>query len=432
MLETTHMIGPVDRTEPVQVPGPDDTLSAIGAARDVAAEPNPAEPDPEDGTTAYGQLGAPLAHAEGDLRVDLKLDLDGAVVTSETVTRADMIDLYGEIWWLSQLRRGHPEVTLDDTEIQVRPLYLKDEAPVCRGIVLQATNPSGQTSVRYFGRRTLAHVADRASRRLLQGGVLKALDTYYYELHADGAAAGVSGPPDLTGVISAGSGGTRPAVALSTTTAPLRHLVQPLRPLLDAGQAVGETLPGAHQVFYTRAALDKAEQIARRGESERPPVETGGVLIGPLCSCPETGEMYGVIDDVLEAVDAEQGVASLSFSGRTWSQIATVMRARRTVAGREADRILGQTHGHNFLPHSGSSRCESCDRVRTCDLTSAFLSESDRTWCRAVFSGQPWQVSHIFGLSARHERVASFYGLHRGRLEPRGYRVIERFERPGR
>jgi hypothetical protein len=70
--------------------------------------------------------------------------------------------------------------------------------------------------------------------------------------------------------------------------------------------------------------------------------------------------------------------------------------------------------------------------VCTCDLTSAFLSESDRTWCRAVFSGQPWQVSHIFGLSARHERVASFYGLHRGRLEPRGYRVIERFERPGR
>jgi hypothetical protein len=112
----------------------------------------------------------------------------------------------------------------------------------------------------------------------------------------------------------------------------------------------------------------------------------------------------------------------------TWARIHAVMNAKRRIPARSADRILGQTHGHNFKPHSGKVACEDCPKVEACDLSSAFLSTTDLTWCRAVFSGQPWQVSHVFGLSARGEREGTFYGLYEGRLQPRGYHVIPEFE----
>ena len=62
-----------------------------------------------------------------------------------------------------------------------------------------------------------------------------------------------------------------------------------------------------------------------------------------------------------------------------------------------------------------------------------FVSQEDLNWTRAVFSGQPFALSHIHGLSARHMRpdpdeVEGLFGLRDGRLLPRAYHVIDQFE----
>ena len=41
--------------------------------------------------------------------------------------------------------------------------------------------------------------------------------------------------------------------------------------------------------------------------------ETGGVLAGPLCSCPETGELSVVVSDVLEARHFDDDVMAYGF-----------------------------------------------------------------------------------------------------------------------
>ena len=56
------------------------------------------------------------------------------------------------------------------------------------------------------------------------------------------------------------------------------------------------------------------------------------------------------------------------------------------------------------------------------------MSHDDWNWTRAVFRRQPWQLCHIFGLNARHERDQGLFGLRDGRLLERGYHVLEDFD----
>ena len=95
-----------------------------------------------------------------------------------------------------------------------------------------------------------------------------------------------------------------------------------------------------------------------------------------------------------------------------------------------AHRILGQCHGHNFLPAGGAPPCEVCHKLKECTRTSVFVSSDDRTWSRAVFSRQPWQLCHIFGLNARGEPTDKLFGLRDGRLLERGFHVVPNFDPP--
>ena len=119
---------------------------------------------------------------------------------------------------------------------------------------------------------------------------------------------------------------------------------------------------------------------------------------------------------------------SLSYSGKSWARIQAVLRARQAQPATRAQRIVGQSHGHNFLPNDGAPPCELCYKQELCARTSVFVSGDDRQWCRAVFHRQPWALCHIFGLNARHDQVDSLYGLSGGRLEERGFFVIDSFD----
>jgi len=204
----------------------------------------------------------------------------------------------------------------------------------------------------------------------------------------------------------------------------------PLKPLLK-GARPSDPLPdltgasNAFPVFLTEEAFKRSEHFSRKGAEINPYFESGAVLIGSLCSCPDTGEFFVVVSEVFEVKDAEQTVTSLSYSGKSWARIQNIIRARSKA--QPALRILGQAHGHNFLPNDGKT-CEACPTLPTCDLTNLFASQDDQDWSRAIFSGQPWQLCLIFAMTARSDQINGLFGLHDGRLSLRGFHLLPDFK----
>ncbi len=358
---------------------------------------------------------AEVIPAGATLAVVLRADEGGPELTREAVSDADLLDAQSELWLAGYLRRGRPAVALDDLACRVLPLPGRGNGPRCLGFALEADGAGGEPARLEFGPHALGHVASRAARRLLESGTLKTGDTYYYEVHA------AARPP------RAASSAALAGMKLSGRTPPPAYEEVELPPLLERARTVGELDERCCPVFYTEEAWARAERLARKGADSQPPIETGAVLIGPLCSCPRTGEFFAVVCEALEVSDAEEREFSLTYSGKSWARIQAVMKARQARPATRAHRILGQCHGHNFLPAGGAPPCEHCPTAKVCSRTSVFVSPDDRLWSRAVFSRQPWQLCHIFGLNARGEGVGSLFGLRDGQLLERGFHVIPEY-----
>lgn len=369
------------------------------------------------------EAGAPRLRSSHALAVLLRRLNGGPVLAVESVTERDLFDALAELWFEANLRKGHPDVAPETVEAELTPLYLdgwSESGPsrnFCAGFALSTRNSGDETIRRVFGRSAVESVARRAARKLIATGALENDDETFYELRVEPA--------------SEGSERLRPSALAQAGGAPLSYAVLPLAPLLERAEAVNVDPADDHfKVFYTRAARERAERLSRKGGSVSPPVETGGLLIGSLCSCPDTGDMFAVVVDVLEATHAEGTTYSLTYSGETWARIQAVMRARGANPATKSHRILGQCHGHSFLPLDGAAPCEDCLAREVCSRTTCFLSEADLVWLRAVFHGQPWQLSHIFGFDAQGREVDAFFGQGHGRLGPRGYHLISDFELP--
>jgi hypothetical protein len=355
-------------------------------------------------------LGAPARHPCA-LGVCLRKEVGGPVLAREPVKRADLTDCLSELWFDAHLRRGFPDVTFGDLRAELHPLYNKDGLTErsCAGFRLRTRNAAGEEIYRVFPRTSLEPVAMRGLGRMIEDGILEQGDVFYYDVEYPLEHAVVGDA--LAGLED------RPAPEVRRT---------PLAPLLERAEAVSVDLEkDAFPVLYTRSALERAEAVSRKGGDANPPEETGGLLIGWLGSCPESGETFAVITEVLEAAHAEGTTYRLTYSGQTWARIQAIMDAKRRRPEMRGVRILGQSHGHSFVPFDGDPGCEACPHLEVCTRSSAFLSLEDRSWCRAVFHGEPWQLSHIWGLNARTERVQAFFGQKRGALAPRGYHVID-------
>jgi hypothetical protein len=187
-----------------------------------------------------------------------------------------------------------------------------------------------------------------------------------------------------------------------------------------------ELVEEAFHVFFTASAFARAEQFARKGANAAPsPVETAAALVGVLCSCPESGDAFVVVTDAYEIMAAEQTVYSVTLSHESWRRILATIAAR--AAKSPALRLVGQAHGHNYLPGGGQT-CEACPTRAVCDLTNVFASEDDDTWTRAHFAGQPFALCAVFGLTARADRLHEIFTQHNARLRRRGYFVIPDFQ----
>jgi hypothetical protein len=367
--------------------------------------------------------GAHRGHA-ALLSVRLRWEQGGEVIAFEGVSSRDLMDALSELWFEVGLRKGFAEVGLEEVEAQVRPVYREDAEAgrYCAGFELESADPTGSRTRRFFPREYVEPVAARGARRLLENGTLQPGDVYYYDLApGDGAARG-DGSVD------------EPVAGEATLFGPPGrkvpgHLRVPLRRLLEHTDAATPYIADdPYPVFFTRSARERAERVSRKGADANPPIETGGLLIGPLCSCPDTGEMFAVIVDVLEATDSEATTHTLTYSSSTWARIQAIVRARQANPATRHHRIIGQSHGHNFLPFDGAAACEECAHREICKRSTAHLSAADRTWVRAVFNGEPWCVSQVFGLDVRSGPAEAFYGQRGGSLVQRGYHVIDDFD----
>lgn len=348
------------------------------------------------------------------LSIALRLERDGAEVVREPVGPDDLSDAISEAWLEAMLRKGRPDLVLEDFEARIEPVW-SQESGSCTGYVLESLDGQGNASRRPYSVYSLEPVAGRAAQRLIAQGILQPPHTYYYQIVPEQST---SDSVAASGLHQSGMR-TRPLAPLEIEMGPLLQRATPI------GLALEHERP--FEVFYTEAAVADAERCARLGERQYPPVETGGVLVGFLCACPVSGEFFAVVVEVLQAQDADAGQFSLAYSSQTWARIQAVMDARQQHRETHGMRILGQCHGHNFIPGAGAPPCEVCDRVAVCTRSSVFVSTDDWNWNRAVFCRQPWQLCHIFGLNARREQVQGLFGLRDGRLLERGYHVLPDF-----
>jgi hypothetical protein len=374
----------------------------------------------------------PQTAAATRLVVELRREAKGPALTFEPVTEADLGDARAEAWLHLLARRGRPELPVAAARFDVEPVPGKQGLPHCTGFRLRV--PGGEA--RHFGQVALEQVAWRATERLRAAGALERTQSVYFTLRAESgperpdavARSGVVRVADADADADADGNGNGDGHGNGDTGSTARALVyetRPLAPLLAAARRVGPAAEeGEFVALYTEEALASALRACRRGAASRPAVESGGLLLGALARCPESGEVYALVHDVIEAAHAECTSTSLAFSSRTWAHVDSVLRARRAAPGGAALMLLGQCHGHNFLPANGAAPCADCATAEVCGRSSAFLSPEDLVWCAAVFSGQPWQLGLVAGLNARNEPDDAFFGQTGGVLAPRGVHVL--------
>jgi hypothetical protein len=349
------------------------------------------------------------------LYIEVRRAEDGPVLLRKDVDDAELWDLRAEAWQTLILRRGQPDIALEDVRFDLQANYECGDAGRLTGITLETAGVGGQRLRYKFTIHAFDHIAAGASRELIHSGALQPCDEPYYELFAE--------------TVSQQSPDVNDGIAITTSSAKLEYVRFPIRRLWQHAKRIGPEGEQLSPVFYTHDALSRAEMFARRGGNQQPPIETGCILVGTLCSCPETGEFYVVVRDALEAKDAASKEFSLEYSDRDWTRMLAILRARQSRPEGRADRFAGQGHGHPFLPANGAAPCELCagkPEVK-CARTSCFVSLADSDWSRAIFGRQPWQLCHIFGLNARAEHVDKLFGLRNGQLLERGFAVVPEF-----
>ena len=358
----------------------------------------------------------PLPLNQSGLRVEILAGENRRVIGSERVTESDLQEPYREAWRENRLNRGILESSPEDLPVGIRMIGEEGGGLHCKGYAI--TMPGGtedELTEQVFSTRSLNFVAERAARELQEKKILQDDEQYYYRLKYS--------PEPVPDFPEDDSGMT-----ITVQKPPLSFLSGSLQPLLEKSTPV-DVSPGftghenAFPVFYTEEAFQKTEQFSRKGAEINPLFESGCILAGSLGYSPDGG-LFVVVHEAYEVKDADQTEYSLSYTGSDWKRIMNFTATRQKK--QPYFRILGQGHGHNFLPNNGEC-CEACATREFCTLHNQFTSAADREWNRAVFQHSPWALCHIFGLTARGDRINGLYTLHDGRLTLRGFRLLPEF-----
>ncbi|KYK23607.1 hypothetical protein AYK24_07290 [Thermoplasmatales archaeon SG8-52-4] len=353
------------------------------------------------------------------LKIVIRSSPDGPIIAEKVVKDADLSNHYTEMWREGYLRKGYMNISIHDMTYSLEPVFdssrNSNDDQVCEGFIIETMNPGNKLTKKKYSIYSLDLAALRIIKNLLVTKNKKQKNQVYYNVIAHHQSTLIKEADD-------GSANSVKCLKVKKRESkPLRYIQLPLDSILD--KATGNNINGnTYPVFYTNEAFEKAEKMARKGACLNPAVETGALLIGVLGSCPKSKEFYVIIKDVLELCEADQSMYSLTPSSRTWKQIQDHIKSLQHQSETSLFNILGQCHGHNFVPEKPEDSGKPNSIV-----SSAFLSAEDRVWSEAVFNQEPCQLCHIFGYDQNENKVDSLFGLKDGRLLQRGYYLLPEF-----
>lgn len=337
-------------------------------------------------------------------RLEIQRVADGVRFPAGPIPDAFLQPARDQIVFLSQ-RRGF--ASEEDPEVRECPVAAESGHGQISGVALSAGDESCFSELN-FGLELFGPAVSMQVARLVKEGHLKADDKFAYRVFAKPAE-----PKPMNGAIAG-------VVARVRRNSPAL-LEAKLADFLADADPIGPMDPDNHPLFITARALALALEYCRKPVDK----EGGALLLGHLYRQREPQpEIFGVIDDAIEAKYAEHQQFRLDLKTDGFAYLNTQLHLRRTRLGRPHEVPLGFAHAHNFLPsvrEDGQAECVACPKRATCPLTSSFYSQADLEFHRALFARAPYAVGLVWGFTPRFEDDLRVFCLDGAQARQRGF-----------
>lgn len=164
-------------------------------------------------------------------------------------------------------------------------------------------------------------------------------------------------------------------------------------------------------VFLDPQILSQVEELALASGAN----ETGGILIGHLCSDPRSKELFLHVTAQIPAAHTEATSTMLAFTADTWTAVRDALDLRRS-----GEIWLGWHHSHPVREW-----CKKCppESRKVCPLRENFFSEDDVHLHRTVFP-RAYSIALVVSL-VDDETKFSMFGWREGAVKPRAFHVLE-------
>jgi proteasome lid subunit RPN8/RPN11 len=299
------------------------------------------------------------------------------------------------------MRRAQLPLTVSSKEALIEPVWHpKANEPYVSGVRISFENGCGpvaeELSTAYF-----RDFAQAAASQFVEKGVLQTGDNFSYLV----AAYARADEPAATNALSIKVEETEPALGLREG-----ELGDFLRVSSGYGLAVADQMP----VFIPQQVLDEIRELTQQA-GER---ETGGILIGHLRRDQSIPEIFVEVTTQLAARHTVSELTKLTFTSETWTECRAALALRR-----KDEIFLGWWHSHPVR----AWQCRSCpvERQQVCHLARDFFSEHDRRLQRTVFP-RAYSIALVANDVAFSEISYSLFGWRKGRIEPRGFQILNR------
>jgi proteasome lid subunit RPN8/RPN11 len=305
------------------------------------------------------------------------------------------------------IRRGIVPPILRDDCRSIEPVWDAEVgAPVVDTARILVPSETGDAAVcedvpalSYF--RPLAR---RGSETLIERGLLQQGELYRYQVCA---YPGVSSAPPGGGADSGESVGFR--VEEVGESLPLAD--QPMEPLLACAESRDRDADSTDlPVLIRQRVMD--EVLAQSRDAGE--VETGGVLVGNLCRCSPSGEMFLEVTAQIPARHTESRATRLTFTADSWTAVRAALELRK-----RNELMSGWWHYHPDF-------CRQCpeETRRKCVVSRPFFSTEDIHMHRTVFA-RAFQVALLVSDHGGETLESSLYGWRHGMVVSRGFHVFD-------